>query len=353
MAMDAAGRRVNRREFLVGASAMVGSGLVAAGWPGPAAHAASAGGDSPTGRGEADAKAAAAFDDLKTGVVRANDLEFHYVEAGQGPLALCLHGFPDSPFTYRYLLPALADAGYHAVVPYMRGYRPTQIPSRYTNTKDLAHDVAALRKALGGDDQAVLVAHDWGAVSAYGAAQLEPTAWRRIVILNIPPLAYDGSIMFQYPSIKREFYWWFFQMRVSNDAVRLDDFKFIDGIWADWSPGYDAGEDLPRAKDCVRDPANLDAALGYYRTFFDPQRFMTPEMIAEQSDTWGKPIIQEVLYLHGSQDGLFPLDQETLDRMPALIGPRARAAMIDGVGHFMLAEKPEVVNKHILEFLAG
>ena len=195
MAMDEAGQRINRREFLVG-SAMVGSGLVAAGWPGPAAQADTAGAHLATVRREADATAAA-FDDLKTGVVQANGLEFHYVEAGQGPLALCLHGFPDSPFTYRYLLPALAEAGYHAVVPYMRGYRPTQIPSRYTNTKDLAHDVAALRTALGGDDQAVLVAHDWGAVSAYGAAQLEPTAWRRIVILNIPPLAYDGSIMFQ------------------------------------------------------------------------------------------------------------------------------------------------------------
>jgi pimeloyl-ACP methyl ester carboxylesterase len=337
---DDAGHRMNRRDFLLGASTtLVGSGLVAAGWPTLAAEAAPR-------------PVPAAFAELGTGVVQANGLEFHYLEAGSGPLALCLHGFPDSPFTYRYLLPALAAAGYHAVVPYMRGYHPTQIPGRYTNTKDLAADVAALRKALGGDDQAVLIAHDWGSVAAYGAAQLEPTEWRRIVIINIPPLAYVGTIMFQYPAIKREFYWWFFQMRVSNDAVRLDDFKFIDGIWADWSPGYDASEDLPHAKDCVRNPDNLDAALGYYRTFFDPQRFLTPEMINEQSETWGKPITQQTLYLHGSQDGLFPLDRETLSRMPALIGPRSEAVMIDGVGHFMLAEKPDVVNPRILDFLA-
>ena len=339
------GGKLNRREFLVGAStALVGTGLLAAGWPQPA-EAGSAAADGDTTK-------PVAATDLKTGTVQANGLEFHYLEVGQGPLALCLHGFPDSPFTYRYLLPALAEAGYHAVVPYMRGYKPTQIPSRYTNTKDLAADVAALRKAFGGDDKAVLIAHDWGAVATYGAAQLEPTAWRRIVIMNIPPLAYDGSIMFQYPSIKREFYWWFFQMRVSNDVVRLDDFKFIDGIWADWSPGYDAREDLPHAKDCVREPAHLDAALGYYRTFFDPQRFMTPGMIEEQSETWGKPLTQEVLYLHGSQDGLFPLDADTLKRIPAMIGPRASAAMIDGVGHFMLVEKPKEVNAHILGFLA-
>src|SRR5207248_651679 len=84
-------------------------------------------------------------------------------------------------------------------------------------------------------------------------------------------------------------------------------------------------------KDCVREPAHLDAALGYYRTFFDAQRFMTPGMIEEQSNTWGKPITQRVLYMHGSQDGLFPLDAETLKRMPALIGPRAEAVMVDGV----------------------
>jgi pimeloyl-ACP methyl ester carboxylesterase len=351
--MDNHGGHMNRREFLRGASTTVlGSGLLAAGWPGVATAVPGAPGVAAPAPTAAKVAGAQGLSGLKTGTVQANGLEFHYVEAGQGPLALCLHGFPDSPFTYRYLLPALADAGYHAVCPYMRGYHPTPVPSRYTNTKDLAADVAALRKALGGDDRAVLIAHDWGAVATYGAAQLEPTAWRRIVIINIPPLAYDGSIMFQYPSIKREFYWWFFQMRVSNDAVRLDDFKFIDGIWADWSPGYDAHEDLPHAKDCVRDPANLDAALGYYRTFFDPQRFMTPEMISEQSETWGKPLAQEVLYLHGSQDGLFPLDQDTLQRMPALIGPRAQAAMIDGVGHFMLAEKPDVVNSRILEFLS-
>jgi pimeloyl-ACP methyl ester carboxylesterase len=80
---------------------------------------------------------------------------------------------------------------------------------------------------------------------------------------------------------------------------------------------------------------------------------MTPPMIEEQSETWGKPITQPVLYMHGSQDGLFPLDAETLKRMPALIGPRAEAVMIDGVGHFMLAEKPREVNAHILQFLTS
>ncbi|MDQ1504130.1 MAG: hypothetical protein QOD57_1857 [Actinomycetota bacterium] len=333
--------QMSRRSFLAAASgAVIASSVVAGGWD---------------DRATAEVAPVPAADTapFQTGVVEANGLQFHYLEAGQGPLALCLHGFPDSPFSYRYLMPALAQAGYRAVVPYMRGYAPTQVPARYCTTTDLAADVAALRQAFKGDDKAVLIAHDWGTVAAYGAAQLEPTAWRRIVIMNVPPLLVVGQMMFQYPQIKREFYWWFFQMHASNDAVRADDFKFIDGIWADWSPGYNAQADLPHAKDCLRDPANLDAALGYYRTFFNPDRFMSPPMIEEQGKTWGKPITQETLYLHGSQDGLFPLDADGLKRVPPFIGPRSQAVMVDGVGHFMLVEKPQNVNNHILGFIAG
>src|SRR3954469_11770079 len=73
--------------------------------------------------------ASAATPNLKHGSVEANGLTFHYLEAGEGPLALCLHGFPDSPWSYRYLLPALAGAGFRAVAPYMRGYAPTSIPA--------------------------------------------------------------------------------------------------------------------------------------------------------------------------------------------------------------------------------
>jgi pimeloyl-ACP methyl ester carboxylesterase len=78
----------------------------------------------------------------KTGNVQANGLRFHHLEMGQGPLALCLHGFPDSPWTYRYLLPELAKAGYRAVAPFMRGYAPTEVPTDGNcHTSDLAKDV--------------------------------------------------------------------------------------------------------------------------------------------------------------------------------------------------------------------
>ena len=133
--------------------------------------------------------------DFDSGSVRANGLRFHYLQAGDGPLALCLHGFPDSPWTYRHLLPELARAGYRAVAPFMRGYAPTEIPrdGRY-HAGDLAADVVALHQALDGDERAVLVAHDWGAVAAYGGVAREPQRWRRCVVMNVPPLAVNASL---------------------------------------------------------------------------------------------------------------------------------------------------------------
>src|SRR5215470_6781862 len=103
----------------------------------------------------------------RTRTVRANDLEFGVLEAGTGPLALCLHGFPDCAHTWRHLLPALADAGFHAVAPFMRGYAPTGIPGDAAyQIGALAADATALHEVLGGTADAVLIGHDWGAEAA-------------------------------------------------------------------------------------------------------------------------------------------------------------------------------------------
>ena len=91
--------------------------------------------------------------------VEANALEFGLLEVGSGPLALCLHGFPDSAHTRRHLLPALAKAGFHAVAPFPRGYAPTAVPddARY-GVGPLVADAVALHQALDGDGDAVLIA---------------------------------------------------------------------------------------------------------------------------------------------------------------------------------------------------
>ena len=107
--------------------------------------------------------------DFETGTVRANQLTFAYLTQGDGPLALCIHGFPDSPYSYRYLLPALADAGYRAVAPFNRGFAPTELPDdrHHIHSSTMVVDQMALHEALGGDSDAVLIAHDWGAVEQF------------------------------------------------------------------------------------------------------------------------------------------------------------------------------------------
>ena len=107
--------------------------------------------------------------EFKTGSVQANGLNFHYLEMGEGPLALCLHGFPDHAYSFRHLLPDLAAAGFRAVAPFMRGYAPTEAPAdgNYRSVT-MAHDAVALVDALGGG-QAYLIGNDWGAGAVIGA----------------------------------------------------------------------------------------------------------------------------------------------------------------------------------------
>ncbi len=289
---------------------------------------------------------------IKKNTVQANGLEFHYLDIGEGPLALCLHGFPDSPWTYRYLLPELAKAGYRAVAPFMRGYAPTQISANGDyETCTLAADAAALHGALGGDKNAVLIGHDWGSVAAIGAATHAPERWRRCVIMSVPPFAVFGQVAFNYDQIKRSFYFWFFQMKISDAIVPGNNMAFIDDLWADWSPGYDAKEDLAHVKDCLRQPANLQAAMGYYRSLFHPDRFGSPDGMAAQNNTWGRTVPQPTLYLHGVQDGCVGLNETTTNSVLDFVGPGSEVVRIQDAGHFLLVEKPAQVNERILQFL--
>lgn len=296
-----------------------------------------------------------ALPDLERGTVKANGLEFHYLAAGSGPLALCYHGFPDSPWSYRYLLPELAKAGYRAVAPFIRGFGPTEAPPdrRHIHTSLMAADQNRLHEALGGDENAVLIAHDWGACGAYGAAGREPERWKKCVIMNIPPFEVFGKNLFSYAQIKKSFYFWFFQMQeVSADVVSANNFEFIDNIWADWSPGYDASEDLPLVKECLRDPAHFNTAMGYYWGQFDPVRFGSKVWSEEQAAAWGYSLTQPTLYLHGTNDGCHGLDAQQVQSVLDYVGPGSEAELIEGVGHFMLVERPKEINARIMAFLA-
>jgi pimeloyl-ACP methyl ester carboxylesterase len=280
--------------------------------------------------------------------VSANGLAFEVLEAGSGPLALCLHGFPDSAHGWRHLLPALAGAGFHAVAPFMRGYAPTEVPEDGSySTGALTADALALHDALDGDGEAVLIGHDWGAAAAYGAAAFAPERWRRLVALAVPPRALDAAVFSDYEQLKRFFYFFFFQTPLAEQVVAADGMAFIDRLWADWAPAYDATEDLAHVKAALRDEANVAAAVGYYRAIFQaPSGPYERETEAAQ-----RQAPQPTLYLHGDSDGCLALD--LVRDVERHLAPQSRMTVIEGAGHFLHVERPAEVNDEILAFVAS
>ena len=287
-------------------------------------------------------------------MVAANGLEFGLLEAGTGPLALCLHGFPDSAHTWRHLLPALAEAGFHAVAPFLRGYAPTAVPDDACySIGALVADAVALHQALDGDGQAVLIGHDWGAEAANGAAALAPDRWRRVVTLGVPPLALDPVLYGDYQQLKRFFYLFWFRDSLAQAAevVAADGMTFLDRLWQDWSPGYDAAEDLARVKESLQQPANLQAAISYYR---DPVLDATPGAMvpyAAEEEAASRQAQQPTLYLHGSADGCIGV--ELVRGAERHLAPGSRMIVVEGAGHFPHLEQPEEVNEHILAWATG
>jgi pimeloyl-ACP methyl ester carboxylesterase len=283
-------------------------------------------------------------------VVKVNGIEFSFLEAGpnKGPLALCLHGFPDTAHTWRHLAPKLALAGYHVVAPWMRGYAPTEVPDdEIYQVGALAADASALHGALGGDERAVLVGHDWGAYASYGAASLHPDRWRRVVAMAVPPLAASAASFFTYAQMKRSFYIFLFQTPIAEMAVSADGHEFLDHLWADWSPGYDGAWDVMRVKESLADPANLSAAVGYYRALFDPGRHSAAYDEAQVASASSPP--QPTLYLHGSDDGCMGVD--SIGDVRSVLSPGSEHVVIERAGHFLHLERPDVVQAHVLRFL--
>ena len=289
---------------------------------------------------------------LEQQTVEAGELTFACLTVGptDGPLALCLHGFPDTAHTYRHLLPELADAGFHAVAPFARGYAPTSVPEDgLYQTAVLARDANALHEALGADGRAVIVGHDWGAQAAHGAAVIAPERWRRVVTMAVPvgPALAGGFLT--YDQIKRSFYIYFFQNPLADFVVGADNLDFIAQLWQDWSPGYDADTDLRYVRESIGSPENLAAALGYYRALFDPGR-QTPALASEQAAAGGVPL-QPTLYLHGKRDGCIGVSMA--ERVRDFLAVGSEVVVVEDAGHFLHLERPAEVNPRIVNFVAS
>ncbi len=288
--------------------------------------------------------------------LEAGGLTFGLLECGppEGPLALCLHGFPDTAWTWRHLLPELAQAGYHAVAPALRGYAPSSVsPDGAYPLAAMINDAALLHEELGGGPDAVLIGHDWGAAIGYGATAYAPERFSKMVGLALPPPGAFIQGLLRYDQLKRSFYMFFFQTPFAEAVVAGDDMAFVSRIWADWSPGYDASEDVDFVRQALGNAENLSGALGYYRAMFDFAS--APPELAEQAGAALASVPRPVLYLHGRNDGCVGAeiveDPQIAETIRGLLAPLSRIEILDGVGHFLQLEEPERVNRLILEWL--
>jgi pimeloyl-ACP methyl ester carboxylesterase len=199
-----------------------------------------------------------------TARITANGIDFAYLEQGQGPLVLFVHGFPDTAHTWDASMRAAAEAGFRAVAPFTRGYHPTAIPADGAYDSDtLGKDVVALIEALGADT-AIVVGHDWGASAAYAAAAMAPGRVRLLVTLAIP---HPGSMKPTPALLWKLRHFATLRRAKAHERVRANDFALLDELWHRWSPAWKniPASETAAVKEAFRTPGSLEAALGYYR----------------------------------------------------------------------------------------
>ena len=212
----------------------------------------------------------------------------------------------------------------------------------------LSMDAIGFHEALDGNQDAVIIGHDWGAPATHGAASFAPERWRKVVSMAVPPGGAVGlAFLTNLEQIKRSWYMFFFQHALSDLVVAANDLAFLDMLWTDWSPGFDAGVDLGHVKQCLRDPANLAAALGYYRAALG-DGYKDPALADVQSATQLVPP-QPLLYLQGANDGC--IGNEVAESARSMLPATATVEIIANCGHFLQLEQPAVVNARIIEFL--
>lgn len=264
---------------------------------------------------------------------------FAYLATGDtgAPVALCLHGFPDHAPSWMAVMRALADAGYRAVAPWMRGYMPSTLEGPF-DIHQLADDAVTLATALSPGARVALLGHDWGALAAYGALARAPRRFFAAVTMAVPhPGSFLDNVRREPSQLARSWYIGFFQLRgVAEWAVARDDYAFIDRLWRAWSPSYrQPPGDAAELKRCLR--ASMPAPLLYYRA------------IAHVSSLVRTRIAVPTLMLHGARDGCISAeigrDQERL-----FTGP-FRSVVLDHVGHFLQLEDPAAVAGLVIPWL--
>jgi len=282
--------------------------------------------------------------------ISANGVRLHAAEAGEGPLVLLLHGFPQFWWAWRAQLTGLAAAGFRVVAPDLRGYGASDKPPRGYDLPTLSADVAALVRALGEQD-AVVVGHDWGGLLAWTTASLHPRSVRRLVVLSMAhprrlrAAITDGeqrhalrhALRFQLPRLPE------------RRLTRADDDPVAELMrrWAGpaWTSTADFAEAVGRYRSAARIPQAAYGAMEYYRWAGRSQ--LRPDGL-RYARRMAAPISAPTLQLHGGRDGyILPATAEGSGRY---VAGAYEWRVLPDLGHFLPEEAPDEVTAAIAEW---
>jgi len=289
---------------------------------------------------------------LKSRILRHGELAFTAMEQGHGTSALLLHGFPDHARTFRLQLPALAEAGFHAIAPMMRGYEPSSQPAKADyRLSSLATDIIAFIDGLG-TGKVHLIGHDWGAVVSYLVAAMAPEKLHSLTTMAIPhPGRFVRESWRRRPGqLLNSWYMFFFQLRGLADYVlERRDWAFLEWLWRRWSPGWELPQhELEAIKVTFGQPGVKTAALSYYRAMLSPSKLEDTRSTLKH---FKAKIRVPTLALTGARDGCMDTRLHD-DLMVATDFPAGlTVARIEGAGHFLHQESAHEVNRFLLKHL--
>ncbi|WP_300578789.1 alpha/beta hydrolase [Phenylobacterium sp.] len=281
-----------------------------------------------------------------TRTIEANGFAFAVDEAGEGDrLALCLHGFPESRFSWRAQMPVLADLGYRVWAPDLRGYGETEPKPQDVDSyrmERLLEDVAALIDAAGARE-VVLIAHDWGAAVAWTFAARKVRPLSRLVIMNVPHPAVFAQVVRRSPKqMLRSWYMAFFQIpRLPERLLLARDARAIRRAFSGMA------KDKSRFPDTVLDryaadaqrPGAMSGMINWYRAAARHPDFMR--------EPWARIEIP-TLVIWGEADAALGL--ETLEGTDAYVAD-LQIKRLPGVSHWVQQEAPEAVNTLLTDWL--
>jgi pimeloyl-ACP methyl ester carboxylesterase len=271
-----------------------------------------------------------------------------------GTLALLIHGFPDSAWSWREVAPILAARGYRVIAPFTRGYSPTEVPADKNYTLGaLMYDVLALHRYFGGDENAVLVGHDWGSFTVSAIAGYPKSPFRTVITMSAPAMKstqhFRGHLRqharLAHRQLRHSWYILFFQTPILPERVLH---RLIPKFWKDWTPPIrDLRRDIDNSQAALCTLERRAAAINYYRSMVQ-NRKPAPLYAALNEYRFNLPTVP-TLYVHGADDRACEpgYAEIVLHRFP----PGSKAQLIPDAGHFLQSDNPRAVAAAILEFL--